>query len=309
VPNRSLSIVRYCKTAHGWKRYPAAIRVKPNVVVVKGKQETFPTGRYEIRRYETVTRAGGTKSGKAVFINAGPDHHAAGLQLEQLTHEQDFQETARRTGRKVDNVFPSQRLTLEKQQVTFMADNRLKRKTDGTKLDKETLGAYEKVTLEFIKVVGKTHAEDVTKQDIQRWMDHLQARGLTHRSICNYYTNLATFLKSCKVDHKEILGKDERPHAHDKDPEAYAPEDVTRFFAACNSERDLLVFQFLLKTGAREREMCFAEWTDINWREFVFTVKNKPELGFRTKTGRSRTITCPTHTILGPAKKPPTAPD
>jgi len=43
-------------------------------------------------------------------------------------------------------------------------------------------------------------------------------------------------------------------------------------------ERDALAFEFLLKTGPREREMTHLEWTDLN-------LGPNPTVKFQTKEG------------------------
>lgn len=112
-----------------------------------------------------------------------------------------------------------------------------------------------------------------------------------HRTVCNYYTSVATFLKFCGVDHKELLPRQERPRAHDGDPEAYSHDEVTRFLFVVHRERDRLFFEFLLKTGAREKEATYLEWTDLNLGPHpTVKIQNKPQMGFRTKTGRSRVV-------------------
>jgi len=75
-------------------------------------------------------------------------------------------------------------------------------------------------------------------------------------------------------------------------PEAYEEIEVRRFFAALTRERDRLAFEFLLKTGVREREMTTLEWTDLQLgKEPTVTIQaRKPHLKFRTKTGKGRTI-------------------
>ena len=56
MPNRKVTLVRLCKTESGWRRYPAVIgrngRVRPNFVVVDGRQREYPEGRYQLRMYE-----------------------------------------------------------------------------------------------------------------------------------------------------------------------------------------------------------------------------------------------------------------
>jgi integrase len=118
----------------------------------------------------------------------------------------------------------------------------------------------------------------------------------------NYYGSSATFLRSCGIDHKVLVAKEHRPQKEDPDPEAYTEDEICTFLAACNCERDRLFFEFLLKTGAREKEATHAEWTDINWTGNAITIhgeKNlkvrvgaeEKKLRFRTKTRRSRDIT------------------
>lgn len=68
-------------------------------------------------------------------------------------------------------------------------------------------------------------------QDLRRYLDALRERALSHRSICNNYTSIATFLKFCDVDHKKLLPYNERPTPEDGTPEAY---DETK--CGCSSE-------------------------------------------------------------------------
>jgi integrase len=64
---------------------------------------------------------------------------------------------------------------------------------------------------------------------------------------------------------------------------------MTKFFFVIANERDLLAFDFLLKTGAREREMTNLEWSDLLLGSNP-TVKIQTKEGFRTKTGKSRVV-------------------
>jgi integrase len=126
---------------------------------------------------------------------------------------------------------------------------------------------------------------------LRRYMDTMEKQGKSHRTICNHYVGVATFLKFCKVDHKELLPKGERPRPHDDDPEAYTLEQMLKFLPAVKRYRDRLFFEFLLKTGARTREATNARWTDIvGGSEPVFKIQNHDETNFRTKTGKSRVV-------------------
>lgn len=184
------------------------------------------------------------------------------------------------------------RLTLAEQKTKFLELKQLQKKSDGTRLDKETLDAYEQHVTEFLTVAAKkVFADQIDAMDLRRYMLCLENRGLSHRTVCNDYTAIATFLKFCGVDHKELLPQHERPRPDDGTPEAYTAEEIVKFLSVIKRERDRLFFEFLLKTGAREKEATYAEWTDITGGPHpTFTIRNKAHLGFRTKTGKSRVV-------------------
>jgi integrase len=53
---------------------------------------------------------------------------------------------------------------------------------------------------------------------------------------------------------------------------------VKAFLAACNSEYHALAFEAFLKTGCRELELAFLEWTDIDWRTATITIQGEKRL-------------------------------
>jgi hypothetical protein len=72
------------------------------------------------------------------------------------------------------------------------------------------------------------------------------------------------FLHFCDVDHKRLLPQSERPRPVEETPECYSEKEMTNFFFAIVDERDALAFEFLLKTGARERKMTELQWPVLN---------------------------------------------
>jgi integrase len=65
---------------------------------------------------------------------------------------------------------------------------------------------------------------------------------------------------------------------------------MTRFFFACVDERNSLAFEFLLKSGAREREMSHLEWTDLDLGSAPTIKFQCKDGGFKTKTRNNRTV-------------------
>ena len=183
---------------------------------------------------------------------------------------------------------PAAPKTLEQHREAFLHDKRTTFKKDGSPLDTDTVRSYELVTREFLDIVKRTQPTQITKQDLKDWISKLRER-VSHRTVCNLYVSIVCFLHFCGVDHKKLLPQSERPTPVDETPEAYTQDEMTKFFFNIANERDALAFEFLLKTGAREREMTHLGWTNLNLGPSP-TIKFQTKEGFRTKTGKSRVV-------------------
>lgn len=144
------------------------------------------------------------------------------------------------------------------------------------------------MTREFLDIIKHQLPSEITKQDLKDYIAALRLR-ISHRTVCNYYVSIVCFLHFCGVDHKKLLPQSERPTPVEETPECYSESEMTKFFFNIVNERDALAFEFLLKTGAREREMTYLEWTDLSLGPDP-VVKFQTKEGFRTKTGKSRTV-------------------
>jgi integrase len=178
--------------------------------------------------------------------------------------------------------------TLEEFRTDFLHDKKTTVRSDGTPLDADTVRTYTQVTREFLDTIKRNLPTEITRQNLKDWLAHLRER-LDHSSICNYYRHVVCFLHACGVDHKKLLSRDERPKPSEPTPEAYTPEEMTQFFFTIVDEREALAFEFLLKTGAREKEMTHLIWPDLNLG-ITPTVKFRITDGFRTKTRKMRTV-------------------
>ncbi len=183
-------------------------------------------------------------------------------------------------------------ITLESLRARFITYKRTATKKDGTPLDEETITAYEQQTQEFLSTCGVRLPGELTGQSLRDYMAALRKRGLTHRTVCNNYTSVVTFLKFCSIDHKALLPYSERPAPDDPPVEPYEVADLKVFFAALKDERHRLAFEALLKCGLREREMTTLEWPDLSLgaTPTLSVQARKPHLNFRTKTGKGRVV-------------------
>jgi integrase len=182
---------------------------------------------------------------------------------------------------------PAAPKSLEELRTAFIHDKKTTFKKDGSPLDPDTITSYEKVTREFLDIVKRVHPTQITKQDLKDWISKLRER-VSHRTTCNLYISIVCFLHFCGVDHKKLLPHSERPTPVEETPVAYTQDEMTKFFFNVVDERDALAFEFLLKTGAREREMTELEWSSLNLGATP-TVRFGSRT-FRTKTGRVRVV-------------------
>jgi integrase len=72
----------------------------------------------------------------------------------------------------------------------------------------------------------------------------------------------------------------------------YSEGDLKKLFAPMD-EQETLLFKFFLHTGARDREVTFAPWSDINFEKRTYTIRGKADVGFEVKNHESRTVPLP----------------
>lgn len=145
----------------------------------------------------------------------------------------------------------------------------------------------------FATVTGRMYLREVSREDVFAYWNTFKAEGAKPRTIFNRVQALLTFLKNRGI--VGLIKSSEMPSFDEKDVDYYTennPAELTNFFAACNPE-ERLAFMFFLYSGCREREVMHACWNDIDFVNRTYTVRPKPDLGFRTKNGRVRMVPLP----------------
>jgi integrase len=287
MANLRVTLVQLVKTNKGWRRFPVEVERKG-----RGLQEKLvhgsgvrilERGEYQLRWY----------------MRERPKYKPVGKVLADAVTARDNQisnleaeHAAKVAGRSLEEV--AERKGLESARDQFIARKRMVRRRGGIPLDKETIDAYRNSINEFLKVSRAAYADQVTDVLLLEFFESLRKRGLAERTVQNNWQYLRTFLKFCGLDATGLLKtdtEDNRPSPLDKQPESYTREEMANFLASCTTERDRLAFECLLKLGLRERELTFSEFSDLHFEERYIFIHNKPELHFRTKTGKSREIT------------------
>ncbi len=120
--------------------------------------------------------------------------------------------------------------------------------------------------LTFFKALGKHTVENVSRKDIAAYVEHEQDRGLKMNSVKGKLVIVYAFLKFLvenKIISPDILRNKIYIKLPKTLPKAIPFEDIKKFFAVIDDDRDRALFLMLLHTGMRIGELLNVKVTDI----------------------------------------------
>ena len=124
--------------------------------------------------------------------------------------------------------------------------------------------------LSFYRKLGKQHLEQISREDIEAFVEHEQDRGLKPNSVrtrmCAVYAFLH-FLIEKKVVGYELLQRRIKLKLPDRLPRAIDPEDLKQLLSVINHTRDRALILLLLRTGMRIGELLNTKVGDLDLRE------------------------------------------
>jgi integrase/recombinase XerD len=124
--------------------------------------------------------------------------------------------------------------------------------------------------LVLIQQAGKDHLEQLSRRDLEAFVEHDQDRGLkasTIRTRLAYVYAFVGFLAETGVVSSDLLARKLRLRAPEALPRAMAPGDVRRLVSAKGTVRDRAMVLLLLRTGMRIGELLGTRLCDVNVRE------------------------------------------
>ena len=157
----------------------------------------------------------------------------------------------------------------------------------------KTLTAYRSGLNQFAEILaaqGVRFLDGITVDALRKYKNEMVRQGYSTKTLDTRMNYAAQMLKKFEV--KERVPVDEMPEVEVEPPEPFADETVKALLAACDDEERVL-FRFFLGTGAREAEVTFASWSDVDLHTGKFTVRKKADVGFFPKTHESRTVPLP----------------
>jgi len=139
--------------------------------------------------------------------------------------------------------------------------------------------------LSFLSSLGKKEIEDLTRADLEAFVEHEQDRGLKVSSIHTYLAHIYAFLGFL---HEEdiipagVLRRRVRLRLPQSLPKAIDPDDVSRLLSSISHIRDCAMILLLLRTGMRIGELLETKLRDVNVKECTITIWE----GVKNRRGR-----------------------
>jgi integrase/recombinase XerD len=273
--NREVNLTKRVKTPQGMRYCPAALsvngRVKPDIVVINGKEERHPEGAYYLEWRE---------GSKRIRLSVGKD--AVDASARRLRKEAEL--NALNHGVPVSPEDQNGHRSVASAIADFLDETKLTKKP-------KTLAAYTTALVYFQESCPKLYLDDIERADLLKFSAFLRdQKKQSPRSCWNKFSNVMSFLKREGI--RGLVGKNDWPRYVEEEPEVYEREELDKLFRACDAE-ERLWYEFFLMTGMREQEVMHCSWQDINLSRSTVTVRYKPEYGFSPKNYREREIPIP----------------
>jgi len=121
--------------------------------------------------------------------------------------------------------------------------------------------------LSFYRNKGKKYLEQMTREDIEAFIEELQDRGLTPNTVrtrlCAVYAFVRFLIEKKAVNH-ELLERRIKLRLPDRLPRAIDPLDLKRLLSTIDKVRDRALLLLLLRTGMRIGELLNTKVHDVD---------------------------------------------
>ena len=273
--NREVNLTKRVQTPRGWRYCTVVLsangRVKSDLVIVNGKQETHKEGAYYLEWRE---------GSKRVRLSVGKDPADASARRQRKEAELN----AVNNGVSVVSDGQNGHRSVAAAVAEFLDETKLTKKP-------KTLAAYSTALAYFVESCHKLNLEEIERRDLLKFSAFLRHdKEQAPRSVYNKFENLMSFLKAQGI--RGLVGKNDWPRFTEEEPEIYEKEELGKLFAACDAE-ERLWYEFFLMTGMREQEVMYTYWSDVNVAASTVRVSHKPDRGWTPKAYKEREIPIP----------------
>jgi integrase/recombinase XerD len=277
--NREVNLTKRVQTPLGWRYCTVVLsangRVKPDLVIVTGKQETHKEGAYYLEWREGAKR---------VRLSVGKDPADASARRQRKEAELN----AVNNGVSVVPDGQNGHSSVAAAVAEFLDETKLTKKP-------KTLAAYSTALAYFVESCHKLNLEEIDRRDLLKFSAFLRdEKDQAPRSVYNKFENVMTFLKAHGI--RGLAGKNDWPRFTEEEPEIYEQEELDKLFAKCDPV-ERLWYEFFLMTGMREQEVMYTYWSDVNFAASTVRVSHKPDRGWTPKAYKEREIPIPSKLV------------
>jgi integrase len=276
MANREVNLTKRVQTPHGWRYCRVLLsangRVKPDVVVVNGKEERHPEGAYYLEWRE---------GGKRVRLSVGKEPQDAAAR--RLRKEAELNAVNNGVAVVPENGQNGRR-SLAAAVTEYLEETTLTKKP-------KTLAAYKTALSYFTESCPRLFLDDIDRKDLLKFSAFLRDdKEQSPRSCWNKFANVMSFLKTNGI--RGLVKKNDWPRYTEEEPEIYEEAELDKLFKVCDAEEQLW-FEFFLMTGMREQEVMYTYWSDVNLTASTVGVSHKPDRTWTPKAYKEREIPIP----------------
>lgn len=126
------------------------------------------------------------------------------------------------------------------------------------------------IFLGMLRANGKTRLEEVTRRDVEAFIEHEQDRGIKITTIRMRLTGVQSFLRHLVEEgivSPDVFGKRIRLQLPERLPRAMDPDDLQKLLSVIEGSRDRAMILVLLRTGMRIGELLDTKVTDVHIKE------------------------------------------
>ena len=124
--------------------------------------------------------------------------------------------------------------------------------------------------LTVVKDSGKNNLEEITKQDIETFIEHEQDRGLmlsTVRTRLHCVNAFLGYLIDTGIVSADVLARRIRLKKPEALPRAMDPDDIKQLLSVIDNPRDRAMITVLLRTGMRIGELLNTKMRDLHLKD------------------------------------------
>jgi integrase/recombinase XerD len=124
--------------------------------------------------------------------------------------------------------------------------------------------------LGMIRDDGKTRLEEITRRDVEAFIEHEQDRGNKITTIRTKLVSVQAFLRYLveeEIVSPDIFGRRIRLQLPERLPRAMDPDDLRKLLSVIEGARDRAMIMVLLRTGMRIGELLNTKVADVHIKE------------------------------------------